>query len=125
MLRVLVQVLYGSLCAMMLVAALSYFRLPDDIVWFDIAPLIIIALSALSLVAFLARGQSRYLILTGCSGSLFAMGVWAFIEMAMRVADSGDDYVPSSPELILHFVLVAIPLAMLVLAIGRSKMKHA
>ena len=125
MLRVLVQVLYGSFCAVMLVAFLSYFRLPDGLVWFEIGPLVIIALSALSLVAFLTRGRARYLILTGCSGCFFAMGVWAFIEGAMRVADSADDYVPSSPEVMMHLVVVAIPLAMLILAIGRCNPSQA
>ena len=125
MLRVFVQILYGGLCAVLLVAYLSYFRLPKDPVWLEAAPLVIIMLSVLSLIAFFSKERVKYLILGGCSGCLLAMSTWTSLDVAVRVADRADHYSPSRPELLLYFLLVTIPMGMLVVAVLHFKSVRA
>lgn len=118
MIRIVVHFAYGILCAVFLVAFLRYFHMPNDTSWFEMSQVIIPALCLVSIVSFLARGRMKLLILAICSGCFSAAGISTAVEMARRVADVGDDYVPSAPELLLTLVTIMIPLGMCLSAIS-------
>jgi uncharacterized membrane protein len=125
MFRLIVQIAYGTLCAVMLAAYARDIRIPNDSSWFEIDFIIFLVLSLSSLVSFLSKRVEKYVVLAVCSGCLLVIGLWSLVDVVVRVANNQDDYVPSGSELLLHFVFVVVPLAMLIVAIGRYKVKLA
>lgn len=125
MFRIIVQIAYGTLCAVMLAVYARDIRVPNDSSWFEIDFIIFLVISLISLVSFMSKRVEKYVVLAVCSGCLLVIGLCSLVDVVVRVTDNQDHYVPSGSELLLHFVFVVVPLAMLIVAIGRCKVKLA
>lgn len=122
MLRVVVQLAYGSFCALFLALSIRFGSINLEISWAEILAFGWVLLSFFSLLSFLAPCKLKYLILAICSGCFLASLIYSAVVMASD--HIGDRYEASAVELFLLFVTIGINFGMYVLAIsccrGRS-----